>query len=113
MSSIDDNKRTVLRYFELLTHNDVAGLMAIYDESMTLHVSGNTLTSGSYSKAQLAELAGLVVDVFPTGLTLKVTGMVAEGDRVAAEVESRGIHVSGKRYQNNYHFLITVPANPR
>ena len=108
MSSIDDNKRTVLRYFELLTRNDVAGLMAIYDESMTLHVSGNTLTSGSYSKTQLAELAGLVVNVFPTGLTLKVTGMVAEGDRVAAEVESRGAHVSGKQYQNNYHFLITI-----
>ena len=89
VSSIDDNKRTVLRYFEPPTRNDVAGLMAIYDESMTLHVSGNTLTSGSYSKTQLAELAGRVVDVFPTGLTLKVTGMVAEGDRVAAEVESR------------------------
>ncbi len=107
-SSIDDNKRTVLRYFELLTRNDVAGLMAIYDESMTLHVSGNTLTSGTYCKAQLAELAGLVVNVFPTGLELTVTGMVAEGDKVAAEVESRGVHVSGQQYHNNYHFLITV-----
>ena len=108
MSSIDDNKRTVLRYFELLTRNDIAGLLEIYDESMMLYVAGNTLTSGSYDKARLIELAGLVVDVFPTGLVLRVTGMVAEGDRVAAEVESRGIHVSGKQYQNNYHFLITV-----
>jgi ketosteroid isomerase-like protein len=86
---LDDNKRTVLRYFELLTRNDVGGLMAIYDESMTLHVSGNTLTSGTYSKAQLAELAGLVVNVFPTGLELTVTGMVAEATGWRPRVESR------------------------
>ena len=106
MSSIDDNKRSVLRYFELLTRNDVDGLMALYDESMTLHVSGNTLTSGTYSKAQLAELAGLVVNVFPAGLVLTVTGMVAEGDTVAVQVESTGELHNGRSYHNQYHTLM-------
>ena len=108
MSSIDDNKRTVLRYFELLTRNDIAGLLEIYDESMMLYVAGNTLTSGSYDKARLIELAGLVGQAFPQGLVLSVTGMLAEGDKVAAQVESRGMHVSGKHYRNQYHFLVTV-----
>ena len=108
VSSIENNKRTVLRYFELLTRNDIAGLLEIYDESMMLYVAGNTLTSGSYDKARLLELASLVGHAFPQGLVLTVTGMVAEGDKVAAEVESRGTHVSGKSYRNHYHFLITV-----
>jgi ketosteroid isomerase-like protein len=34
--------------------------------------------------------------------------MTAEGDRVAVEAESRGLHVSGKLYNNLYHFLLVV-----
>jgi uncharacterized protein len=108
MSSIDDNKRTVQRYFELMSRNDVAALAEIYDDSMLLHVAGNTLTSGTYDKRRLIELAGLVGEAFPDGLALAITGMVAEGDRVAVEAVSRGLHVSGKPYHNHYHFLVTV-----
>lgn len=31
--------------------------------------------------------------------------MKAEGERVAVEAESEGMHVSGKLYSNDYHFL--------
>ena len=31
--------------------------------------------------------------------------MFCEEDRVAVEASSDGVHISGKRYQNNYHFL--------
>ena len=108
MTDLEDNKRTVRRYFDLLTRNDIPGLMEIYDDAMVLHVPGNTLTSGTYDKARLLELAGMVGSAFPDGLALTVSGMVAEGDKVAAEVESRGVHISGKPYRNQYHFLITV-----
>jgi ketosteroid isomerase-like protein len=108
MTTIEHNKQTVLRYFDLMSRNDVRGLEEIYDESMQLHVAGTTLTSGTYDKARLIELAGLVADVFPGGLTLSVTGMVAEGEKVAIEAVSHGIHASGKAYHNHYHFLITV-----
>jgi ketosteroid isomerase-like protein len=75
---------------------------------MVLHVPGNTCTSGAYDKPRLLELAGMVRTAFPRGLVLKVKGLVAEGDKVAAEVESTGIHVSGRPYANQYHFLITI-----
>jgi hypothetical protein len=32
--------------------------------------------------------------------------MTAEGDRVAIEAESFGRHVSGKTYNNKYHFVL-------
>ena len=69
MGDLDDNKRTVRRYFELLSRNDVAGLLEIYDDSMVLHVPGNTCTSGTYDKARLLELAGMVRTAFPRAAT--------------------------------------------
>ena len=108
MSDLEDNKRTVRRYFELLTRNDIAGLLDIYDDAMRLFVPGNNCTSGTYDKNQLVEMARMVGSAFPQGLELTVLGMIAEGDKVAAQVESRGTHISGKPYNNQYHFLITV-----
>jgi ketosteroid isomerase-like protein len=83
-------------------------MMELYDDSMQLHVPGNTLISGTFGKAQLAEFASRVLEAFPQGLVFSVTGMVAEGDKVAVQAESRGVHVSGQPYHNQYHFLITV-----
>ncbi len=31
--------------------------------------------------------------------------MTAEGERVAVEASSSGVHASGQRYKNQYHFL--------
>jgi len=108
MSSLADNKATVLRYFDILSHSDFDALMDIYDDSMRLHVPGDTLISGSFGKAELAKSASEVLGAFPQGLAFTVTGMTAEDDKVAVQAESYGIHVSGKTYDNKYHFLITV-----
>ena len=34
--------------------------------------------------------------------------MTAEGDRVAVEAETYGEHVSGKTYNNFFHFLLVI-----
>jgi hypothetical protein len=45
--------------------------------------------------------------IFPeTGLKIIIDDMVGEDDRVAVRAHSDAIHVSGKKYQNRYHFLI-------
>ncbi len=108
MSRLEDNKATVARYFDILTRNDLNELMAIYDDSVLLHVPGDTLISGTFTKAVLGQFASEVLGAFPDGLKFTVTGMTAEGDRVAVQAESLGAHVSGKTYHNKYHFLITV-----
>jgi ketosteroid isomerase-like protein len=41
-------------------------------------------------------------------LHFAVVSVLAEGDQVAAEVESDGLHVSGKRYANRYHFRFRI-----
>ncbi|WP_157631303.1 nuclear transport factor 2 family protein [Catelliglobosispora koreensis] len=45
---------------------------------------------------------------FPSGLTYTVGALIAEQDRVAAEVGSTGVHLNGKPYANHHHFLFTV-----
>jgi hypothetical protein len=44
------------------------------------------------------------------GLRMTVKGLVAEGDRVAAEVESHGELRNGRVYEQQYHFLLTFRA---
>jgi ketosteroid isomerase-like protein len=68
--------------------------------------------AGTKTKAQYRDqVVGAIVQGFRAPedrLRFTVLDMVAEGDRVAAEVASDGLHASGKRYQNRYHFLFTV-----
>ena len=50
--------------------------------------------------------AGGIFQVFPQGIRFTIKAMTAEGERVAVEAESEGQHISGKRYSNQYHFLM-------
>lgn len=56
-----------------------------------------------YVKKVLSNFTG-----FEPPMQLHVKHMVAEGDYVAAEVESVGNHKSGFQYRNKYHFLIKL-----
>jgi ketosteroid isomerase-like protein len=51
---------------------------------------------------------GLIKSGFPTGFKLNVTSMIAEDNKVAAEVVSEGKHKNGKEYNNKYHFLFEI-----
>jgi len=108
MGDVLSNKRVVAEYIAALGRNDVPALMEMYTDDMCLRVPGSTCTSGVYDKAQLRELGARVPEFFPGGLAFVIHGMVAENDLVAVEAESTGVHVSGKPYNNRYHFLIRL-----
>jgi ketosteroid isomerase-like protein len=99
------NKQLVQAFFHALNHNDNTALLDAYAEDGRCVTMGNTLISGSYSKERVREYAAGVLQVFPQGLRFTVLAMTAEGERVAVEAESEGMHVSGKLYSNQYHFL--------
>ncbi len=70
--------------------------------------------AGTKTKAQYRDqVVGAIVKGFNATATadrlkFTVTSVMAEGNRVAAEVESDGLHFSGRRYENRYHFLFTI-----
>ena len=105
MSNSETNKAFVTRFFEALNTGDVDSIVDAYAENGGLQTMGNTLISGSFSREQIATSAGGIFDVFPQGLTFTALDMVAEGDKVAVEAVSRGEHISGQTYSNEYHFL--------
>ncbi len=100
-----DTKALVRRFFKAMNEGDVEHIVSAYADDGELHTMGETLISGNYSKEQIQAAAGSIYDVFPEGLTFTVIDMVAEGDKVAVEATSDGLHISGKRYSNEYHFL--------
>lgn len=44
----------------------------------------------------------------PNGIKLTVTGVTAEGDRVAVEMDAEGVAAIGGEYHNHYHDLLEI-----
>lgn len=101
----EQNKKTVAVFFDALNRGDIPALLDTYAEDGYCLTMGRTLISGKFSKDQIRAAAGAIFEVFPKGIRFSVKAMTAEGERVAVEAESEGMHVSGKVYSNDYHFL--------
>jgi len=106
--SAQDNKRIVEKFFEAMNNGDVDGIVGAYHDEGYLWTKGGTLISGKYSKDEVQAAAGGIYDAFPEGISFTIANMTAEGDRVAVEATSRGQHVSGQLYENEYHFLFEL-----
>ena len=108
MSEIERNKEIARKFFEDMSNGNVASIIDAYDDDVKIHTMGNTLISGVVNKTQAKEFAGQVLGSFPQGIRFEVHNLTAEGDRVAIEAESFATHVSGKYYNNKYHFFMRL-----
>ena len=106
--SADNNKQLVRDFFDAFSRGDFETAFARVSDSASWWVPGTLPFSGTKTKEQYLQVVGAIARGFPQGLRLSVTGLTAEGDKVAAEVESLGQHVNGKTYNNHYHFLFTI-----
>ncbi len=106
--NIETNKQLIRDFFEAFSRGDFGSAFAHVSDSASWWVPGTLPFSGTKTKEQYLQVVNAIARGFPGGLRLTVTGLTAEGDKVAAEVESLGAHVNGKTYNNRYHFLFTV-----
>lgn len=100
------NKALARRFLDAVSRADVDAIVAAYAPDGTCWTAGSMPISGTYGVDQVAAASRGVLLVFPEGLRFTIHAMTAEGDRVAIEAESHGRHVSGKTYNNKYHFLL-------
>jgi len=107
MSQLEKNKKLVQEFFNLLSSGSDKYLDFYNDESV-IWTAGENAIGGSRSKSEVVGFAKSVLDSFPEGINFNVVNLVAENDYVAAEVEGSAIHVSGKPYNNKYHFLLKI-----
>lgn len=105
MSREEDNKARVRAFLDALSRSDSDYTVAAYAPEGYVQTMGNTLISGKFTLDQISAAAGAIFEAFPDGIRFTISGMTAEGDRVAVEAQSEGRHVSGQVYRNEYHFL--------
>ena len=110
MSQIKKNKELVQEFFNLLSSGSNKYL-DFYNNESVIWTAGENAIGGSRSKSEVVGFAKNVLDSFPEGITFSVVNLVAENDYVAAEVEGSAMHVSGKPYNNKYHFLLKIKDN--
>jgi ketosteroid isomerase-like protein len=105
--STEENKRIALAYFaERSAGNPEA--FARLDDSATWWVMAKSPMGGKKTKAELMEIISQNADRMEIPIRLTVTGVTAEGDRVAIEAEGYAKLKDGKTYENLYHFLFII-----
>ncbi len=106
---IEHNRATARQFFDLFSASDIDGALALMTDDATWQIPGKkelSPTAGVYSKDRIARLFRRMLGALSTGLRMTVTSSIAEGDRVALEVTSSGDLKNGRRYRQDYHFLI-------
>lgn len=105
----ENNKKIVAEFFQKFSKGDPAAFALIHPQVTwwvpeTLPFGKQYTSAKDYFSMLRTTFAG-----FPKGLSLDVKSMIAEGDHVAAEVESNATHICDEfHYNNHYHFKITV-----
>jgi len=109
LETMQDLKHTTAQLFERISAGDTEGALALMTDDMAWRMPGKpelTPTAGMYDKARLRRLFGRMFERMEGPLQMTVLDSIAEGDRVAVEVESRGDLRNGRQYRQQYHFLI-------
>jgi ketosteroid isomerase-like protein len=111
MSDTQANKRITAQLFEHLSagENDTALAMLSDDSTWWLAgTPGKLPVAGTLNKAQVTKLFRNITGALQGPIAMTVKHMVAEGDDVAAEVESLGHLKNGRTYNQHYHFRFTI-----
>jgi uncharacterized protein len=103
-----ESKQTVKNFFQFISEGKIDEAFSLVSNDVQWWVPEELPFSGTKSKAQYLKIVQQIQSGFPKGFNLTVMNMLCEDDMVSAEVESQGLHVNGKTYQNKYHFLITL-----
>ena len=104
------NKALVARFFETFSTGNVPAIIAAMAPDGSWWVSGKLDgMSGSYTATGLGPLLEGANAGYKAGaLRITPTGMIAEGDKVAVEAKGYAELLDGRKYDCQYHFLITI-----
>ena len=108
MTSItEESKDIAIKFFEALSSGSETYLDYYNDDSI-IWTAGENDIGGTRTKKEIITFAHGILEAFPTGIKFNITGITAENERVAVEVQGDAVHISGKPYNNFYHFLLKI-----
>ncbi len=107
MSQTERNRQIILEFFRLseCEDGDVSPLLA---DDLKWWVPGDWALSGTYSKAEVAEVFGRAFSLLDGRPRMVLHNITAEEDRVAVEASSHGRFKDGGPFGNRYHFLFVL-----
>ena len=109
--STESNRQTAIAFFHHHAAGQAQSALALLADDCSYWLAGKpggNPPAGPHSKAEMAEIFRLMAQHMSGPLRMEVTGTVAEGDKVAVEVRSRGELRNGRVYENEYHVLMTI-----
>ena len=109
--STESNKQVVRELFARFSSDDIDGVLEILHADLEWTIPGRkelNPAAGPYDRETIGQLFRTMSSQIEGGLAMEVLGMIAEGDRVAVEVESHGQLRNGRVYNNQYHFAMTL-----
>ena len=101
----ESNKKLVTELVENLSGGRLDKAFEAVADNATWWVVG---TAESYTKQEYRKLCADSFTIFRAPPLMIMKGIIAEGDRVALEVESDADLINGKHYHNYYHFLFVI-----
>ncbi|MEV0399924.1 nuclear transport factor 2 family protein [Actinoallomurus sp. NPDC050550] len=105
------SKAVVLDYMNALTDGDFAVLRDFFTPEATWTLAGDLPLSRTWTGPDeiLGEFVPAMVSrLVPESLALEFTGVIAEGDQVLAEWNTRALSKSGGRYDQHCLAIFTV-----
>jgi uncharacterized protein len=109
--STEQNKQLVAEFFGRFNDKDLAGALDMLSDDVNWWIAGKPEVSpaaGPHDKEQITALLRNMGRQLKDGMRMTIKGAIAEGDKVAVELESYGELENGRVYNNEYHMLITV-----
>ena len=105
--STQENKRKALEFLDASGKHDAARLSALMTDDATYWVQGVPRLfkyAGEQSRAQICAYMESP-SIFTDGFEQTFGNLTAEDDRVAVEVQVRGVTADNRVYENTYHYL--------
>lgn len=109
--TVESNKKIARALVESLGSDRNDALSRLLHEEALWTVMANSASfpvTGDMTKAQFLGHMQRFRQVVPNGLQIAVTGVTAEGDRVAIEAESSATLMNGNVMSQVYHFLFEI-----
>jgi uncharacterized protein len=102
-----ESTELVQEFFRMQRDQRGSSCISLLADDATWWIQGGPPFGGTFDKQQMAHAFSGIRKVF-SALDYELSGMTAEGERVAVEVVGKGMLKDGRPWRNTYHFVFIV-----